>query len=54
MNQHEFLHASLSVPPISAATAAVLGYLPYAAAAVSILWIVVQAYFFFKDRKGKK
>lgn len=59
MNQHELLHAALSVPPVSAASASVFGLMPSELAAVvasvfSVLWIVVQAYFFFKDRKGKK
>lgn len=54
MNHTEVTHAVLSIPPLSAATAAITGYLPAIAGVVSILWIAVQAYYFFKDRKGKK
>lgn len=54
MNDHQYIHAGLSVPPVATALGTFLGYLPSIAAVVSILWIGVQAYFFFKDRKKAK
>lgn len=32
---------------------ALIGALPQIAAGVSLIWMGIQAYYFFKDRKGK-
>lgn len=54
MNDFELKHAALSIPPTGGAFATFLGYLPEIAAAASIVWIAIQAYYFIKEkRKGK-
>jgi len=35
---------------ISVAVATIVGWLPQIAAAMSVLWIGIQIYYFFKDR----
>lgn len=52
MNEH-IKQIVYSLPAAANTVAVYLTYLPYVAAAFSIVWIIVQAYFFFKDRKNK-